>query len=195
MTKIRREKTFQKIVDANEKKKKTENINIIEDVKNSAAKKSTRITAKKILQKYKSMKRPKKTYLVNEENLETTDYNEPQEDLFWGESIVEAANKVLDFKAFKKGQTNALKEMKKKNSKSKKSAVITAKKISQKYKNLKQKTKKTFLVNEEDIETIAYDDEPQEDLFKRESILEAANKVLDFEELKKKRKTPLIILI
>ena len=48
---IRREKTFRKIVDANEKKKKTENINIIEDIKNSAAKKSTRITAKKILQK------------------------------------------------------------------------------------------------------------------------------------------------
>ena len=60
------------------------------------------------------MKRPKKTYLVNEEDLETTDYKEPQEDLFRGESIVEAANKVLDFKAFKKDQANALKEMKKK---------------------------------------------------------------------------------
>ena len=129
------------------------NLDILEDIKNAARKKSAKITAKKILQKYKSMKRPKKTYLVNEENLETTDYNEPQEDLFWGESIVEAANKVLDFKAFKKGQTNALKEMKKKNSKSKKSAVITAKKISKKYKNLK-KPKKTFLVNEEDLETI-----------------------------------------
>ena len=34
---------------------------------------------------------------------------------------------------------------------------------------------------------IAYDDEPQEDLFKRESILEAANKVLDFEEFKKQQ--------
>ena len=49
--------------------------------------------------------------MVNEEDLE---YNEAQEDLFQGESTVEAANKVLDFKAFKKGQTNALKEMKKK---------------------------------------------------------------------------------
>ena len=37
--KIRREKTFRKIVDANERKKKTKNINIIEDIKNSAAKK------------------------------------------------------------------------------------------------------------------------------------------------------------
>ena len=61
--KIRCEKTFRKIVDVNEKKKKTENINIIEDIKNSAAKKSMRITAKKILQNYKSMKRPKKKIL------------------------------------------------------------------------------------------------------------------------------------
>ena len=53
--KIRCEKTFRKIVDVNEKKKKTENINIIEDIKNSAA--------KKILQNYKSMKRPKKKIL------------------------------------------------------------------------------------------------------------------------------------
>ena len=98
--KIRWEKTFRKIVDANEKKKKTENINIIEDIKNSAAKKSTWITAKKILLKYKSMKRPKKTYLVNEEDLDTIEYNEPQEDLFREESIAEAANKVLDFENF-----------------------------------------------------------------------------------------------
>ena len=32
---------------------------------------------------------------------------------------------------------------------------------------------------------IAYDDEPQEDLFRGESILEAANRVLDFEAFKK----------
>ena len=173
-------------MDANEKRKKNKNIEIVEDIKNFAAKKSARMTAKKILQKYKSMKRPKKTYLVNEEDLETIDYNEPQEDLFRGESIVEATNKVLDFKAFKKDQANALKEMKKKNSKSKKSAAITAKKISKKYKNLK-KPKKTFLVNEEDLETIVCDDEPEEDLFKEESVLEAANKVLDFEEFEKQQ--------
>ena len=173
-------------MDAYEKRKKNKNIEIVEDIKNFAAKKSARITANKIFQKYKSMKRPRKTYLVNEEDLETTDYNEPQENLFRGESIVEATNKVLDFKAFKKDQANALKEMKKKNSKSKKSAAITAKKISKKYKNLK-KPKKTFLVNEEDLETIVYDDEPQEDLFKEESVLEAANKVLDFEEFEKQQ--------
>ena len=94
----------------NEKKKKTENINIIEDIKNSATKKSARITAKKILQKYKSMKIPKKTYLANEEDLDSIEYNEPQEDLFRGESIVEAANKVLDFEKFKKDQANTLKK-------------------------------------------------------------------------------------
>ena len=48
------------------------------------------------------MKRPKKTYLANEEDLDSIEYNEPQEDLFRGESIVEAANKVLDFEKFKK---------------------------------------------------------------------------------------------
>ena len=129
--KIRREKTFRKIVDANERKKKTKNIKIIEDIKNSAAKKSTKITAKKILQKYKSIKRPKKTYLVNEEDLETLDYNEQQKDLFRGESIVEAANKVIDFEALKKDHANGLKnEKKKKSFGSKKSAKITPKKIS-----------------------------------------------------------------
>ena len=64
--KIKLEKTFRKIAEANEKKKKYKNINIVEDIRNTAAKKSTRITAKKTLQKYKSMQRPKKAYLVNE---------------------------------------------------------------------------------------------------------------------------------
>ena len=71
--------------------------------------------------------------------------------------------------------------------KSKKSAAITAKKISHKYKNLK-KPKKTFLVNEKDLKTIAYDDEPQEELFRGESILKAANRVLNFEAFKKQQK-------
>ena len=82
------------------KRKKNKNIEIVEDIKNFAAKKSARITANKILQKYKSMKRPKKTYFVNEEDIDTIDYNEPQEDLFQGESIIEAANKGLHFEEF-----------------------------------------------------------------------------------------------
>ena len=102
--------------------------------------------------------------MVDEKDLETIDYNEPQEDLFKGESIINAVNKVFDFEKFKKDQA-------------KKNTIQTAKKISKKYKNLK-KPKKSFSVNEEDIETITYD-EPQEDLFKSESILNAANKVLD----------------
>ena len=85
-------------MDANEKKKT--NIEIVKDISNFASKKSARITANKILQKYKSMKRPKKTYFVNEEDIDTIDYNEPQEDLFQGESIIEAANKGLHFEEF-----------------------------------------------------------------------------------------------
>ena len=54
------------------------------------------------------MKRPKKTYLVNEEDIETIDYNELPEDLFEGESILRAANKVLDFEAFKIEQERAM---------------------------------------------------------------------------------------
>ena len=122
--------------------------------------------------------------MVSKRDLDTINYNEPQEDLFKGEIIVQAANKVLDFEAFKKDQAAALNDLKKN---SKKSAAITAKKISHKYKNLK-KPKKTFLVNEKDLETIAYDDEPQEELFRGESILKAANRILNFEAFKKQQK-------
>ena len=59
------------------------------------------------------MKKPKKTYLVNENDLKTIDYSEPQEDLFAGESILIAANKVLNFKQFKKEQEKLLKKAKK----------------------------------------------------------------------------------
>ena len=142
-------------------------------------KKNAKITAKKIVEKYKSMKRPKKTYLVDEKDLETIDYDENQEDLFKGESIINAVNKVFDFEIFKKDQAKAINN-------TKKSTIQAAKKISKKYKNLK-KPKKTFLINKEDLETIAYD-EPQEDLFKSESILNAANKVLDFNKFKKEQK-------
>ena len=71
--------------------------------------------ADKILKKYKNMKRPKKTYLVSKEDIETIDYNEPQEDLFAGESILNAANKLLDFEQFKKEQERVQKKAKKVN--------------------------------------------------------------------------------
>ena len=93
----------------NEIKKKNNNISRVKDIKNFEAKKSTKITAKKILQKYKNMKRPKITFLLNEEDFETIAYeNEPQENLFKKESILKAANKVLDFEEFKKQQEEAI---------------------------------------------------------------------------------------
>ena len=138
--KIWQEKTFKKIVDANEKRKKNKNIEIIEDIKDSAAKKSTRITAKKILNKYKSMKRPKKAYLVNEQDIEMINYDEPEKDLFKSESIVNA-----DFEKFKKRlKRKASKEekdifhsRKKRLVRKDKTAQIAAEKISKKYKNIR----------------------------------------------------------
>ena len=165
-----------------EKKRKTDKIDAVDELKNASLKKNAAITAKKIVKKYKSMKRSKKTYLIDEKDLENPDYNEPQEDLFKGESIINAVNKVFNFEKFKKDQSEALK---KPTSTLKKSTIQTAKKISKKYKNLK-KPKKTYLVNEEDLETIAYD-ELQEDLLKNESMLDAANKVFDFNKFKKEQ--------
>ena len=106
--KIRRENKFKKIVDANEKRKKTEKIDVINEIKNSSAKKNAQITAKKIVQKYKSMKKPKKTYLVSDikSNVESDD------DLqISGQSIVEAANKVLNFNALKNDQEKKIKRL------------------------------------------------------------------------------------
>ena len=128
------------------------------------SKNGKQITSANILKKYKNLKKPKKTYLVNEEDLEMINYHEPQEDLFKGKSIIAAASKMLDFNEFKKEQAKALK-------KSKNGKQITSANIFKKYKNLK-KPKKTYLVDEEDLETINYD-EPQKDLLKGESILEA----------------------
>ena len=88
-------------MDANEKRKKTEKIDVINEIKNSSTKKNAQVTAKKIVQKYKSMNKPKRTYLVSdiESDIESDD------DLqISGQSIVEAANKVLDFNVLKKDQ-------------------------------------------------------------------------------------------
>ena len=45
---------------------------------------------------------------MNEEDLETESYDEPQEDLFAGESIIAAANKVIDFDEFQWEQEQKL---------------------------------------------------------------------------------------
>ena len=128
------------------------------------------------------MKKPKKIYLVSDIESDIESDDDPQSS---SQSIVQAANKVLDFNVLKKDQEKKLKEFKEKE---KKNTLMTAKKISQKYENLK-KTKKTYLVNGEDLETIQYDNDPQEDLFKGESVIEAANKVLDFDEFKKQQES------
>ena len=131
--------------------------------KNSVSKKSIKIASKKISQKYKNLKKPKKTFLVNEEDLEAIVYDEPEEDLFRAESILKAANKVLDFEEFKKQQEDAInnfnenllnknkrkaiekeeqliqiiKVPKKRKQQKDKAAQIAAKKISKKYKNIR----------------------------------------------------------
>ena len=106
------------------------------------------------------MKRPKKTYLVNEEDLETINYDEPQEDLFEGESILAAANKVFDYKEFKKQQENAIQDLKERwmedaetinylddintdDLKENKNLKIAAKKISDKYRKLTKRRAST----------------------------------------------------
>ena len=65
------------------------------EIRDSAAKK---ITAKKILEKYKKMRnaKNKKTFLVDREDLETIDYNKPtrEENLIKKESILATANSV-----------------------------------------------------------------------------------------------------
>ena len=75
---------------------------------------SRKITAEKISKKYRNLKKPKKTYLVNEEDLETEMYDETQQDLFEGESVLAAANKVFDFKKFQQDQRQRLENYKEK---------------------------------------------------------------------------------
>ena len=88
-------------------------IETAEKVKSASEKKRDQILAKKILKKYRNLKKPKKTYLVEEKDIETIDYTEPQENIFAGESILNAANKVLNFKQFKKEQEKTFKKRQK----------------------------------------------------------------------------------
>ena len=77
-------------------------ISAIENAKNSSDKKRKNITAQKILKKYKNLKKPKHTYLVDEQDIKTIDYNfTDEENLYADESIVNAASKVFDYNKFK----------------------------------------------------------------------------------------------
>ena len=102
------------------------------------------------------MKKPKKTYFINEHDLETIDYSEPQEDIFAGESILNASNKVFDFNKFKQERKiqgfneNLLNEAETINYvndidindlKENKNLKIAAKKIQDKYRKIRQKRK------------------------------------------------------
>ena len=104
------------------------------------------------------MKKLNRTYLVNEQDIDTIDYDEPQEDLFAGESIINAANKVIDFKQFKKEQEKRLQEYNDQllndaetinyvddinlnDVRENKNLKMTAKKISNKYKKIRRKRK------------------------------------------------------
>ena len=86
------------------------------------------------------MKRPKKAYLVNEQDIRMINYDEPEKDLFKSESIVNA-----DFEKFKKRlKRKASKEekdifhsRKKRLVRKDKTAQIAAEKISKKYKNIR----------------------------------------------------------
>ena len=66
-------------------------------------------------EKYRKMRnaKNKKTFLVDEEDPETINYNEPtgEENLTKKESILAATNKVFDLGKFKKEQAEALKKL------------------------------------------------------------------------------------
>ena len=99
--KIRREKS-KKLTDQHKKDKPVKVIDAITDVNKASDKKQKKIAAEKILKKYKNLKKPKKTYLVKETNVKTIDYLSPNEDIYAGESIVNATNKVFDYNKFTK---------------------------------------------------------------------------------------------
>ena len=104
------------------------------------------------------MKKPKKTYLVKENDLKIIDHSEPQEDIFAGESILNAANKVLDFKKFKQEQERQIQDYNEKllndaetinyvddidinDLRENKNLKIAAKKIQDRYRKIRQKRK------------------------------------------------------
>ena len=135
----------------------------VDEIKTASDKKRTKITAQKILKKCKNMKKPNRTYLVNEQDIDTIDYDEPQEDLFAGESIINAANKVIDFEQFKKEQEKRLQEYNDQllndvetinyvddthlnDVRENKDLKIAAKKISDKYKKVRRKRKAAISV-------------------------------------------------
>ena len=117
---------------------------------------SRKITTEKISKKYRNLKKSKKTYLVNEEDLDTETYDESQQDLFESERVLAAANKVFDFKKFQQNQKQILENYKERHLNDaktinyaddlnlddvveKKNLKIAAKQISDKYRKLRKR--------------------------------------------------------
>ena len=146
-------------MDSNKKYKILKEMNAVDKIKTASNKKRTRIAAQKIFKKYKNMKRPKRTFVVDEDDIETIDYNEPlQEDVFAEKSILNAANRVLDFEHFKKEQEKRLQEYNNQlledaetinyvddvslnNVRENKNLKMTAKMVNDKYRKIRQKRK------------------------------------------------------
>ena len=142
----------QKISDKYKKIRKKRNIDIVEEIKDAASKKRNQITAKKISDKYKKMryKKSSPTFLADEADIETIDYNDgSDEDMLAKERIAIAANKIFD--RYKKERAeNNLDEAETINYvddtnlayvRENKNAKIAAKKITEKCKRLAPKRK------------------------------------------------------
>ena len=129
-----------KITDKYKRLREKKNINIVEEIKDIASNKGMQITAKKISNKYKKMryKKPPPTFLVDEADVETIDYNNDSDnDMFAKESIVIATNEILNkYKNdLDEAETiNYVDDTNLADVKENKNAKITAKKITEKYK-------------------------------------------------------------
>ena len=77
---------------------------MVEEMKDISNKKRKQAAARVIIKKCKTIKKPKKTYLV--EDIKEV----PKQQEVKGESIIEAVNNVFDFRKFKKDQEKMLKK-------------------------------------------------------------------------------------
>ena len=167
-----------KISDKYKKIRKKRNIDAVKEIKNVASKKNTQITATKISDKYKKMryKKPPPTFLVDEADVETIDYNnDSDEDMFTKESVLITANKTFD--RYKKKQADD-------DMYSKKCVVTAANKIFDRYK------KEQAQNNLDEAEAINYvDDTNLTDITENKNTRIPANKITKiYKRLSRKRK-------
>ena len=142
--------------------------------------------AKKITKKYDKLRWEKVKKLAQIKGIEVV--KEEESSKKYTKSAGLAGKKISDRykKLRRKRNIDIVQEIK--DVASEKSAQIAAKKVSDKYKKMRMKKPlPTFLVSEADLETIQYNDEPNENIFANESILAAASKVFDFDRYKKEQ--------